>query len=57
MKQLLCVKELAAHFGVSRQAIWRWYRSGLLPRPYQIGRRHYFFRSDIDDVIRSRPEA
>lgn len=29
--------DLAARFGVSRNTIWRWARSGAFPRPVRIG--------------------
>lgn len=37
--KLVSDTNLAKHFGVSRNTIWRWVREGLIPEPYRIGKK------------------
>jgi len=30
-------KEVAAHFGISRNRVWAWVRQGRLPKPVKLG--------------------
>lgn len=49
--KLLSVREIAEHFGVTTQGIYKWIREGRFPPPQKIGRLSRWPRS----VLRHQP--
>jgi DNA-binding XRE family transcriptional regulator len=49
----LTTAELAYHFGVSRQTIHNWIKSGWLPAEYddKVTFMYYIKESDLDDIL------
>ena len=55
-KEVLSRKETADFFGVSLVTIHDWVKSGII-KPYKVGKRTYFKRSELMQVInQSNPE-
>jgi predicted DNA-binding transcriptional regulator AlpA len=51
-KQLLEVSDLAALFKRKERTIWKWAKSGGLPKGAKLGHKsRYWWRSDIEDWI------
>lgn len=44
-------------FNVSEPTIWRWVKSGALPKPIKIGGRSFWLASDIADLIEKQREG
>lgn len=42
--------EVAAHFNVSRTTIWRWVKTGVLPKPVKLGGLVRWRREEIEAV-------
>lgn len=47
---LMDAVEVAAHFNVSRTTIWRWVKSGVLPKPVKLGGLVRWRRDEIEAV-------
>lgn len=41
-------------FNISEPTIWRWVKSGVLPKPMKIGGRSFWLASDIADLIEKK---
>ncbi len=52
-REYISDKFLAERYGVSRNTIWRWTRTGRLPKPVKFGERITRWR--LDDVLASEP--
>lgn len=62
--QMLCTSDLAHTrkqnrerppiFNVSEPTIWRWVKSGILPKPIQVGGRSFWLASDIVELIKKQ---
>ena len=55
--ELLSKHALAALFQVKPQSVMSWYRKGKLPPPIAIGRRIFWLRSEVADLIRRDRKA
>lgn len=49
-EELLTVEEAQAIFKCSKQALWNWRKSGILPS-YRLGNSVYYKRSDINQML------
>lgn len=57
-QRLLSDRELAALFGVSRQSVWRWVRTGALPPPLTVGERTRRWRqTDVEELLEQSAHA
>lgn len=62
--QMLCTSDLAHTrkrnrgrppiFNISEPTIWQWVKSGILPKPIQVGGRSFWSASDIIELIESQ---
>lgn len=50
---LMGAGEAAEFFGVTRQALYKWFRGGILPNR-KLGGRYVVYRSDIERLIEYR---
>jgi predicted DNA-binding transcriptional regulator AlpA len=42
---------LAERFGTSYSTIWKWQKSGLLPKPIRLGGRTFYNRQEVEARI------
>lgn len=54
--QRLTRTDLARLFGVTEGTIASWARKGEIPKPNRIGKRHYWFAEQIEQLIREGSE-
>jgi excisionase family DNA binding protein len=47
----MSVREVAAHFGCGVSTVWRWDRTGVLPKSVKIGGMTRWRRSEIDALL------
>ncbi len=47
----MSVKDVAAHFGCAVSTVWRWERSGVIPRSFKLGGMTRWRRADIEAVL------
>ena len=50
-KALLTAQEVAEYFGVTRQTVYNWIKSGLLPEPIKLGRLSRWRLVDIEQRL------
>ena len=55
-KQFDCTALLAKRYGISPMTVGKWVKRGLLPEPLRLGRRSYFDRERVEELIK-RGEA
>lgn len=51
--KIMNVEQLAKFFGVSRQTIWRWCKSGKIPA-FKIGAQWKIRQSDLNKIINQK---
>jgi predicted site-specific integrase-resolvase len=56
-KQFYCTALLAERYGISPMTVGKWVKRGLLPEPLRLGRRSYFDRDRVDELIRQGETA
>lgn len=59
-KRILRTAEVAAKLGISRAALWRWYKAGHFPAPIILGHGstrpiHGWTEEAVDEWLASRP--
>ncbi len=51
--QLIRTEDVRRLFQISRQTEYKWLKSGVFPRSVKIKKTRYYFKSDINQVIKN----
>lgn len=54
IEQPICAKEAAQYLGIHEQSLYRLIRKGQIPCAHRLGRSRYFFKSELQALIKER---